>query len=398
MEFSIGTNWDPELPAQIAEFTSVTDLFGVNSKSVMGAGRPMPEVLTRKEMEGHFKAVHSAGLTFSYLFNAPTMGGREFLPDIHAKIMDEIRWLQDNGVEYLVIAIPYLIETVKAQFPGMKVKASYNAKIRSLDLAKSFQDVGADILCVDHTIHRDFPLIRAMTEHLDIPIQLVVGSTTMRSCPNFNALYHSASECFLTTDGREINRHSLNSINYCFSWCHAQKIRKPSNVLKSGFIRPEDLHYYEDLGVSHFKMATRGLTNEEILRRVQAYQNRRYDGNLLEIITVFPYVRKYARKLGSQRGAAWQTDHPAIKRFFDLKFENDFSGIMSIDNRKLDGYLERFAKKPCGPSCKDCRYCEDWAKKAIEIDQGLVDEFVDSLDGFRKALARSEHLPKATEV
>ena len=63
---------------------------GVNSKSVMGAGRPVPRVLSRAEMEGHFRAAHDAGLTFSYLFNAPTMGGREFLPEVWRKLEEEI--------------------------------------------------------------------------------------------------------------------------------------------------------------------------------------------------------------------------------------------------------------------------------------------------------------------
>jgi len=392
VELSIGTNWDNELPGRLAEFTEVTDLFGVNSKSVMGAGRPIPRVLSREEMEKHFRAVHDAGLTFSYLFNASTMGGREFLPEINSRLLDEMRWLRDHGVEHLIIAIPFLIEVVKEHFPEFKVKASYNAKIRNLDLARAFQDIGADIICVDHTIHRNFPIIEALTSHLDIPIQLVVGSTTMRSCPNFNALYHSSNECFLTTEGREIDRYTLNSINYCFSWCHALKILEPANVLKTGFIRPEDLHFYEEAGVNHFKMATRGLTTEEIARRVTSYSNRRHEGNLLDIITVFPFVRKYSKKLGNERGPAWRTEHPAIKRFFDLKFERDFSGIMRIDNRALDGYLEKFAASPCGPSCKDCGHCERWAKEAIVIDQDLLEEFVEALNGFRMALARSEHL------
>jgi collagenase-like PrtC family protease len=396
VEFSIGTNWDNELPRRLAAYREVTDLFGVNSKSVMGAGRPIPRVLDRKEMEAHFRAVHDAGMTFSYLFNAPTMGGREFLPQTNRKLLDEMRWLLDHGVEHLVIAIPYVIELVKERFPQFKVKASYNAKIRNLELARSFAAVGADLICVDHTIHRNFPLVRALTANLEIPIQMVVGSTTMRSCPNFNALYHASNECSLTTEGRTIDRHNLNSINYCFSWCHVQKIGHPENVLKSGFIRPEDLHLYEEAGVSHFKMATRGLTGDEIERRVAAYAARRYDGNLLDIITVFPYVRKYAANAGTARGAAWQTEHPAVKRFFDLKFDRDFSGIMRIDNRQLDGYLDKFVREACGPSCKSCRWCNDWAAKAVEVDRTLYDEFVETLTAFRTALARSEHLVPAS--
>ncbi len=40
-----------------------------------------------------------------------------------------------------------------------------------------------------------------------------------------------------------------------------------------------------------------------------------------------------------------------------------------IDNRALDGFMERFLAKGCKDlDCETCRYCYRWAEQAVKID------------------------------
>jgi hypothetical protein len=40
-----------------------------------------------------------------------------------------------------------------------------------------------------------------------------------------------------------------------------------------------------------------------------------------------------------------------------------------IDNRALDGFIERFRTNSCmGIDCEECRWCHEFAAKAIKID------------------------------
>ncbi|MBI5542634.1 MAG: hypothetical protein HY901_02005, partial [Deltaproteobacteria bacterium] len=42
---------------------------------------------------------------------------------------------------------------------------------------------------------------------------------------------------------------------------------------------------------------------------------------------------------------------------------------VQIDNRALDGFMERFKKRGCQDlDCEKCRYCHQWADKVVKID------------------------------
>jgi hypothetical protein len=42
---------------------------------------------------------------------------------------------------------------------------------------------------------------------------------------------------------------------------------------------------------------------------------------------------------------------------------------VQIDNRALDGFIERFKDKGClDVDCEQCRYCHHWADRVVRID------------------------------
>ena len=58
----------------------------------------------------------------------------------------------------------------------------------------------------------------------------------------------------------------------------------PAEMIKSRWIRPEDIIRYEEMGFGRFKVGQRTQNTEWNTRAATAYSNRTYDGNLLEII------------------------------------------------------------------------------------------------------------------
>ena len=62
---------------------------------------------------------------------------------------------------------------------------------------------------------------------------------------------------------------------------------------------------------------------------------------------------------------------------------------VTIENRALDGFMERFKQESCvDVDCETCRWCHEFAEKAIKIDEAnreaalaAYDELFESLHG-----------------
>ena len=116
-----------------------------------------------------------------------------------------------------------------------------------------------------------------------------------------------------------------------------QKAFSPRNIIKLNFIRPEDLHYYYESGIKHFKIQGRHITdNDKLIRTIKYYFDEKYDGDLMELITIFtPY--------------------------------NAFQP--QVDNKKLEGFVDKIYKNHsfCRDNCDKCGYCMEYAKKSMDI-------------------------------
>ena len=78
----------------------------------------------------------------------------------------------------------------------------------------------------------------------------------------------------------------------------AEKLIDPSNYLRSEFIRPEDIDSYMKMGFTSFKILERGAPTSVMAKRVRAYSEGCFDGNLLELIQPYGYKDKSAAGSG----------------------------------------------------------------------------------------------------
>lgn len=369
MRLSIGTNFDPALVAALATIDEVRDLYGCLAQHVVGHGRPAPSVpqVSREEVAEHVQLVHDAGMTFTYLLNAPSMGGRQFSPDTRKEIREHLDWIAGIGVDAVTVSLPDLAQWVVARYPQIKVKISHNCYVRTLEQALPYQEMGASMITLHQTATRRFDLLEELRQTLSIPIQIICTIDCMPGCPS-SIGYHMSATSTLSSTRAKPNQHNRHSSGYCFSWCHLKKLENPEEILKGGFLRPEDLALYQRHGVDEFKLDTRVLTTDHILERVNAFSSRSYEGDLKRLLSVFSlgYKTRTGGQMGSGDAAAGESPE---QTFFKLGQHVDFSTLMSLDNAALAHFIEMFEETGCNLDCASCNYCMHYAEDAMNWDE-----------------------------
>ena len=179
-------------------------------------------------------------------------------------------------------------------------------------------------------------------------------------------------------------------------FCVDYRLREPVNLVRANWIRPEDLHHYESMGYTSFKIVERNTPTPELLRRVHAYANRRYDGNLLDLVLPFAYPEEAyqdaaAREAYSLRRAVRYFFKPGqinvtripllveLGKRLGLMYPRRGAPKMVLDNRKMDGFIDRFLKTSCiDQDCEECRYCHGFAERALSIDPAWREKTLES--------------------
>jgi collagenase-like PrtC family protease len=138
------------------------------------------------------------------------------------------------------------------------------------------------------------------------------------------------------------------------------RLRDVSQVIKCRWVRPEDIHIYEDIGMDMFKISGRAMPTEKILRAATAYSSRHYQGNLYDILNV---ITPRPGSVNSTLPGEQSNGVRVPPRFY-------------IDNQALDGFMDFFKKQDCSSGCSHCGYCQRIADKVIQFDRDEVDEYV----------------------
>ncbi|MHA1269353.1 MAG: U32 family peptidase [Candidatus Helarchaeota archaeon] len=374
IKLSVATNWDFRLIDELMKNRyPVRDVFGASQHTVVGGGRPtciIPEV-SNEEIVEYIKKVHKNNLEFTYLLNAPCMNNQEFVPEYHEKLLKELQWISDIGADNIVVTIPFLIELIKEQFPKIKIRVSTIARVNSVNKAKFFEMLGADEITTDVMINRDFITLSKIVKAVKCKITVLVTDGCLFECPfrqyHYNIIGHGS---------QTFHDHDRYYIDYPLIRCSIIKFSDPTEIMKCRWIRPEDLIHYEEIGIENFKIGGRRLPTDVIINSVNAYANREYKGNLVDIVQGFKFSFGSIQKLEPNKD-------------FGETVEIEKKANLIIDNTKLDGFIDFFKNQNCTAMCNECNYCAEWAKKAIIMDNEGVQMYLDSLKTFYNNLITS---------
>jgi len=391
MQLVVGSNWDPSLVDALASIPQVVELMCALPLQPIGTDRPPAKQPTasKPEVEAYVRRVHGSGRKVSFLLNAPSVGGRELLPERRRRILEYVGWIDAIGVDAVAVCSLPLFELVKERFPRLAVQVSHNAGVSSVDQLRAFQNLGAASICVGRCSNPDLPLLRSLARIATVPLELTCLSVCLAGCPRRISHYHLSVTTSLCTEGRVTDRENRHGHIDNVCWCHVYRLGSPEQLLRGCFLRPEDLPIVtRETGINRFKLDTRGLPTPAIVSTAKAFADARYDGDLKHLLNVFHFVgfKNPAAPPPPMDPVETLTGEQAADLIFNVASRYDFDQILKFDNRGLDGYYEEIARKPCAPSCADCDHCKEYAAKAMKWNTKLRDEVILAVQKYRQWL------------
>lgn len=374
MKFSVPTNWQKDLIPKIKNL-EVEELYGKLGADFIGGGRAscvIPNV-SKTWVASYIKEVHRAGIKFDYLLNATCLDNLEWTRKGQKKIHALLNWLITIGVDYVTVSIPYLLQLIKRHYPQLKVSVSTMAGVNTIERAKYWEDFGADEICLLYIdVNRNFRLLKEIRKNLTCRISLIANNDCLYHCP-FN-VYHPN---WVSHSSQALHPTKGFAIDYCYLFCRYIQIKEPVNFIRGAWIRPEDIHYYEEIGVDKIKLVNRTMPTDQIAMIINAYSKRCYDGNLLDLFSK-PSKNIMLSKLNLLHKLRYFFRPLSVNIFRFVKYKDLFNASkVYIDNKALNGFLEHFLNEDCSlKSCQRCGYCEKIANKVVRIEPDYQREIV----------------------
>ena len=396
MRLSVACNFDDALLDGLQGYP-VYEVYGKVSADQAGGGRPtfyLPKV-GWSQLEATVERVHAGGMEFNYLLNSMCMGNREYTKEGQRGIREILDKVSEIGVDSVTVGQVFMLQLIKRCYPQLKVRISAHRFTDSPRKARFWEDHGADCIVLNETaFHRELEILRTIRESVSCDLSLIVNNSCRIDCA-----IAGTHACSLNHGSSTADRGKV-PLDYHMLFCLDYRLREPVNYIRANWIRPEDLHIYESMGYDNFKIVERNTPTPALLRRVKAYSERRYDGNLFDLVLPFQYPESDYTTAAARDAYSWGR---ALQYFLKPRRLNVFraSRLVSmgrrmgllypmrkqrpplyLDNRKLDGFMDRFLSAGCvDVDCEDCRYCHQWADDTVEIDPDYREDVLGAYRG-----------------
>ncbi len=339
--YSLATSWDDGLVKAVFTLNQhcssrkVTELYGSFQTSITGSGRPphrLPAVSHKKARE-HIRYANKYGLGFNYIMNTPHFRGKENDPQWGTDVKQFITDLKMMGVSSLTITSPFLITIVKKEFPSFKINLSLIAGVSTVEEARRYEDMGVDVINLDpHTINRDFDRIKNIIDAVNCEIELYANIPCLSNCRNRDKHYELVG--YSSQEGYP-NKVVVDPL---MAGCSLEYLNDPVQLLRSPFIRPEDVPEYKKLGVEVFKLSDRSETTTFLSTTAKAYMELSYKGNLFDLI--FRKGRKFKVGIKSLHPEIVDREIPIVIDNSKLTELNFLQQIKVLKGKALDEFYE----------------------------------------------------------
>jgi collagenase-like PrtC family protease len=213
-------------------------------------------------------------------------------------------------------------------------------------------------------VQRDFAALARIRAAVSMPLQLVANLLCLQGCPS--AGHHAAINAHASQLGG-----SRFAVDYCTLECTRRRLAHPDEIIRAGWIRPEDVHHYEAVGIDRLKLTTRGMITAALVEILRHYDARRSPPDLMDL---FPGPEK---SLIFSQPRPWHLIqhylHPhkvnllRLVRMRSLTQRRD----IGIDSAALgEDFLAPFLEGRCDPAaCERCRYCHEVAERAVRVGE-----------------------------
>lgn len=355
MEFSVPYNGDVKLIGELArlrddEGVAIREIFLSGPQEHSGSGRIAHNGNAQQFAEA-VNDMHARGFRVNLVMNSTCEGINEYSDQYAAYLRDYVDYMACGlGIEAMTVANPYLMAVVHEQSPETEISASVLADVDCVERAQAFKRLGATVVTPDVSINRNLPLLKAIAGQSGLELKVMVNEGCLHKCPyrkfHFNAMSHISANAAQLGRGLSLEQFKAQvdvvAGKTFFSLCNADLARDTSQILKSGWVRPEDLERYQNV-TRFFKISGRTRQTDTIVRMVRAYAQQAWDGNLLDIMdsSLFTYHATTGARL---------------------------------DNQALTN--ARFADRvlSCNRNCRACDFCERLAKTAVTYEHPAAED------------------------
>lgn len=331
VKFSIPYNLDLEVTKEIIRRyrPRIEEVYFAINSEIAHSSKKSAEKISVDEAKKLIEVLKKFRIKSNILINGIYQGNRD--PEL---MKDFIRSI--GGVDRITVGDLYLLEVFKGFGPKMHI--SRVAQLNSVEKIRRILSRYPDLtINIDNDLNRDLAALKKIYR-------------LKQYFPNFRVKLMVNEWCLFHCTGRtrhawlfclgETERKYMGSFFMCSGHISPAEIDK--EVIKSPFIRPEDLFFYERNGVVDiFKIASRYTPGKALLTIVDAYMKGRHKGFLVELIMGLGAIKDLSQKY-----------------------------LFDIDNRK---FPKDFVKKvtTCDKFCAGCDYCSDIARKVVIAPQDI---------------------------
>ena len=349
-EFSVPYNGDVKLIGKLArlrddEGVAIREIFLSGPQEHSGSGRIAHNGNAQQFAEA-VNDMHARGFRVNLVMNSTCEGISEYSDQYAAYLRDYVNYMtQGLGIEAMTVANPYLMAIVHEQSPETEISASVLADVDCVERAQAFKRLGATVVTPDVSINRNLPLLKMIADQSGLELKVMVNEGCLHKCPyrkfHFNAMSHISANAAQLGRGLSLEQFKAQvdvvAGKTFFSLCNADLARDASQILKSGWVRPEDLECYQGV-TGFFKISGRTRQTDTIMHMVRAYAQQAWDGDLLDIMdsSLFTYRTTAGAHLNNQ----------------------------ALTNAHFADHV-----LSCSRDCRACGFCERLAKTAVTFER-----------------------------
>ena len=242
--------------------------------------------------EEELRAIKDMGIKLDILFNGNCYGEYALSEKLANNVISILRHLEETvgGVEIVTTASPAIAHTVKKHFPDMEVRASVNMKIGTVKGMEYLSGL-FDSFHVQRDYNRDLDHLRMLKQWADgagKKLVMLANSGCFIHCSgqifHDNLVAHEAQICEVA---------NLKDFTPYVCWNALKNRENWPMLLQNTWVRPEDLHHYEDL-FDTVKLATRMHARPGMV--IDAYCRGKFYGNTLDLCepgfgrAIAPYI------------------------------------------------------------------------------------------------------------
>ena len=290
-------------------------------------GIPLTDWEHQERLEYELGVLRSQGFKLDLLFNANCYGADAISEHLAGEYCGILAYLESRDLlpEIVTTASIFLAEVLKKEFPQIERRASVNMRLDST-LALEFLGDLFDSFYIRRDLQRNLETVKMFRKWCDEhgkKMGILANSGCLRNCPA--QTFHDN----LVAHQKELYKlRNLPDAMTTFCMKHYRNKENISDFLKSSWIRPEDLHYYDDL-VDFVKIATR--QHDRPRRVIAAYANRSYEGDLAALM------------------------------------EPNFSSLFAAEGYIENALFTNFEELPadCAVNCTDCGKCKALLQKVF---------------------------------